>query len=194
MRIRILAVATMAAGMGVWAGDLTPDSDRTVTVCMHGGGDGLAEYMAQAEASRIFEKIGIRIVWRNPRSPEAFDGSVIVSFSYRTLPTDHPGALAYALPYEGTHIVVFYDRVREIADQARTAHLLAYVLVHEITHILQGVTRHSDTGIMKAHWNSGDYFEMGRGTLVFAPEDLRILSLNLDARNVRAGSAARAGE
>ena len=57
--------------------------------------------------------------------------------------------LAYALPFEGTHIVVFYDRVEECVRADLFPTLLAYVLVHEITHILQEITRHSATGIMK---------------------------------------------
>jgi hypothetical protein len=38
---------------------------------------------------------------------------------------------------------------------------------------------------MKASWSSEDFFEMGRGSLGFAPEDLHILYLNMDARNAR---------
>jgi hypothetical protein len=30
-------------------------------------------------------------------------------------------------------------------------------LVHEISHVLQGTNRHSETGVMKARWNQEDY-------------------------------------
>ena len=61
--------------------------------------------------------------------------------------------LAYALPYEGTHIVILFDRVRKMQPNYVPA-VLAHVLVHEVTHILQGIQRHSESGVMKAHWDS----------------------------------------
>ena len=35
--------------------------------------------------------------------------------------------------------------------------LLGHVLAHEIAHLLEGTDLHSDSGIMKARWNSSDY-------------------------------------
>src|SRR5262249_1158427 len=60
-----------------------------------------------------------------------------------------PKALAYAMPYEKTHMVVFLDRVRAVAEPNAVRFVLAYVLLHEITHMLEGMARHSETGIMK---------------------------------------------
>ena len=34
--------------------------------------------------------------------------------------------------------------------------LLAHVLVHEITHVLEGVDRHTGQGVMKARWTEDD--------------------------------------
>jgi hypothetical protein len=64
-------------------------------------------------------------------------------------------------------------------------HLLAHVLVHEITHILQGVARHSETGIMKAHWTPVDYRQMLVHPLPFAPEDVQLLQLSMEHRSER---------
>src|SRR5580698_9505171 len=56
--------------------------------------------------------------------------------------------LAYALPYEGTHIVIFYDRAQAaMPDPEGVAQLLAHVLAHEVTHVLEGVSRHSAEGV-----------------------------------------------
>jgi hypothetical protein len=64
-------------------------------------------------------------------------------------------------PYEGVHVTVLYDRVYQTApDAARRPLLLAHVLVHEITHVLQGVEHHSESGIMKAHWGPADCYAM----------------------------------
>ena len=38
--------------------------------------------------------------------------------------------------------------------------VLAHVLVHELARVLQGVARHSETGVMQAHWTLRDYSEM----------------------------------
>ena len=35
----------------------------------------------------------------------------------------------------------------------RTGFLLGHVLAHEIGHVLQGVARHSATGVMKGRWS-----------------------------------------
>jgi hypothetical protein len=65
---------------------------------------------------------------------------------------------------------------------------MAHVLVHEITHLLEGVDRHSATGIMKARWSEGDYFEMRRKPLPFAQEDVNLIHAGLSAS--RAAGAA----
>jgi hypothetical protein len=183
MRIQAWAAAAAILGSSALAGEVTPTLKRTVTACMHSGADLLAGHMAQVEVSKIFAKIEIQIVWRDPRGCAGDDGTVIISFLNKTPVSDHPDAWAYALPYELTHIVVFYDRIQETVGPSGAPHLLAYVVAHEITHILQGVSRHSDTGIMKAFWNSEDIFEMGRGSLGFAPSDVYILYHNMDKRD-----------
>jgi hypothetical protein len=48
--------------------------------------------------------------------------------------------------------------------------LLRPLPVHEITHVLEGIDRHSATGIMKDRWDDNDYAEMRRKPLRFAPE------------------------
>ena len=47
--------------------------------------------------------------------------------------------------------------------------------MHEITHVLEGVNRHSETGIMKAHWDTMDWRTMRHSFLPFADEDLRLI-------------------
>jgi hypothetical protein len=186
MRIQTMAAMAVAVGTCAWAGEIATAPERSVSVCLHRGAENLAAGMAQVEASQIFAKAGVRIDWRRDlQSCSANDGSLIITLSYNTPATDHPWAWAYALPYEGTHIVVFWDRVKETVGNANAPHLLAYVLAHEITHVLQGTARHSKTGIMKASWKSEDFFAMGRGSLGFEPEDIFILHHNMDQRNAR---------
>ncbi len=114
----------------------------------------------------------------------------MITLSYNTPQDQLPDAWAYALPYEGTHIVVFYDRIQQKVPPARVPTLLAHVMAHEITHILEGVKRHSESGVMKAQWDDVDLFEMGRKPLAFAEEDVNLIYLGLDARKSRAAQAA----
>ena len=52
-----------------------------------------------------------------------------------------PGALAYALPYEGVHIRVFLDRVEKSVGANGLPCVLAHVLHTRLGHILQGLVR-----------------------------------------------------
>jgi len=163
---------------------------RNVTVCMDLG-TSLAVSSAQPTASRIFSEIGIEIQWYSTRRCPARD-AIVVTLSEHAPADRPPGTMAYALPYEGTHIVVFYDRVLARAGRGAEFRLLAYVLVHEITHILQGTDVHSDTGIMKAQWDCQDHFDMRRNRLGFTKTDVERIYEGLDARRARLGPEVEA--
>jgi hypothetical protein len=67
---------------------------------------------------------------------------------------------------------VLFDRIATTADGVtRTSDVLAHAMTHEITHLLQGIARHSGIGVMKAHWESKDFDLMVQHPLPFAPED-----------------------
>jgi hypothetical protein len=79
---------------------------------------------------------------------------------------------------------VFYDRVRFLSHSwtgcnGPVNRLLAYVLVHEITHIIEGICRHSTEGIMKANWERADYFAMGKNRFVLARDDVELINRGL---------------
>jgi hypothetical protein len=181
--MKILATVVVAAAATTWGGEKGAELGRAVTVCIDPNGDGVEIRSAQGLASKLFARIGVRIDWRELRSCTTGGRSLQVSLSYKTPPNQLPGSLAYALPYEGSHIVVFYDRVQQSDPNLRTR-LLAYALAHEITHILEGITRHSKRGIMKAHWDGEDRFEIGLGHLGFAPEDVDLIYRGLDTRAI----------
>jgi hypothetical protein len=138
-------------------------------------------HAAEALASEVFGRIRVRVDWREQHSCPARGNPIQVILSYNTPERERPEALAYALlAGEGSQVVVFCDRVRKSAPNPLTF-LLAYVLVHEVMHILEGITRHSKSGILKACWDHVDRFEIGRGRLGFAPEDVDLIYGGLDA-------------
>ena len=59
------------------------------------------------------------------------------------------------------------------------------MLVHEITHILQGIDRHSVGGIMKAVGTSSDYTQMKRCQLWFTARDVEMIHNRFAARAAR---------
>ena len=175
------AMITMAAILAgsTWAA--SKSDSQSLLVCIENGKHG-AVVDAAAKASSLFLPAGVKLEWRDKLSDcKGHLDAMVVSFRESTPKEFHPGALAYALPYEGVHIQVFYDRIAQ-ADPDLVSSLMANVIVHEITHILQGIDRHSTGGIMKAVWNSSDYTLMKRGMLRFTA---------LDAEMIRDGFAAR---
>ena len=183
--MKIAAMTTMAVLAGVAAQASEPGqlAERTVAVCMESGAIH-AEVAMRAEetASKMFSGIGVKLDWPSGCPAQG----IRISFSDDTPAKRMPHALAYALPYEGTHIVIFYDRVQQAVRPADVACLLAHVLVHEITHILQGIQRHSDQGVMKAAWDGSDYVAMTWKPLAFASHDIELIHRGL------AGGAAQA--
>ena len=154
-----------------------------MTVCLDA--DGLARasaLRAEAFVSQMFASIGLAITWRNGvRDCGAHE--IRVDLRHDTPPSLKPGVLAYARPYEGTDIEVFYGRISGNWESCRVAVILAHVLAHEITHILEGINRHSRYGIMKAHWDAPDYFQMRFKPLEFAPEDIHLIYIGLASRS-----------
>lgn len=177
------AVTTMILMAGAAAqGQVTAmDAERKLTVCLHGDAATSDRLLrAQELASQMFGNIGVILEWRHGLHNCPAEG-ILVTLNRSTPATLKPGALAYARPYEGAHIEVFYDRISRW-DPALVPSVLAHVLVHEITHVVQGINRHSAQGIMKAHWNEADYFHMRRKPLGFADADVDLIYRGLAAR------------
>jgi hypothetical protein len=175
---------TAVAGLFAASVQAEPQAKQRITVYMQDGAIVPGQTLARAEgvAGEMFAQAGVRINWRAGRP----NGDAITVGMSDASPTSfHPGALAFALPYEGVHITVFYDRIRKEFAPDLTATLLAHVLVHEITHILQGIERHSETGIMKAHWSSADYVQMRAKPLPFTDWDVELIQAGLASRDVR---------
>jgi hypothetical protein len=62
---------------------------------------------------------------------------------------------------------------------------LAHVMAHEIAHVLQGVIRHSDSGILKAHWSGTDCARVASFPLMFTREDAILIHRGLEERHSR---------
>ena len=176
----LMAVAAMEAEGRTTAGDC-------VTVNLQGEHlmSALVLAYAEATASRIFGDIGVSVRWIYSASRPAGENCVPIRLRFVTgaPATFHPGALAYALPYQegGTQIQVFVDRVR-CSSARQKGVLLGYVTTHEIGHVLEEVSWHSGEGIMKAHWADGEFTKIFAGSLRFVGADADLIHRGLSKR------------
>lgn len=148
---------------------------------------------ARLKVTAMFRQIGVNVRLRSDiptHDPsDACGAPIVVQFD------DTPGysvpadTLACALPWResGAYIHVFFDRVVRInPNLSFTAALLAHVVVHETTHVLERSDGHSAEGVMKARWSHEDYKQMDHNPLPFAPEDLRLIRQGLAKRATHA--------
>jgi len=183
----IAAITTMivAAGIQTQFDQAATDRLHSVPVCVQSA-IVAEETQARRLASQMFLAAGVRLEWHRGLGQNTCpDGAIritITEHADRRLPHN---ALAYAMPYEGKHIQVFYDRIQRLAQGQRAPRLLAHLMVHEITHILQGVARHSERGVMKAHWSGYDYALMALRPLPFTDADLVLIRTGLQARQAQ---------
>jgi hypothetical protein len=177
--MKIMAIAAMTSVIGMTA----RAEERTVTVYVHNDLNTRGVlYQAQQRAAKMFAEVGVRLDWRtgSPSGTQAAREPVIVVSLAEQAPANYSAeALASAKVYEGVHITVFWDRITRLSRFAQPTVVLAHVLVHEITHILQGINRHSEIGVMKAHWTPEDYRAMESKPLPFTPVDVQLIQLGL---------------
>ena len=187
--MKITAIAAMLITSAMAYGQ-TAATERKVAICVSNEA-GVMLHQSKTLASEMFGEIGVTIIWhagfRNCPAE-----AILISLGDNSPATLKPGALAFARPYEGSHIQVFYDRISKFQEPGVVPILLAHVLVHEITHILEGVARHSKSGIMKAHWGDQDLFQMRLNSLAFAPEDINLIYQGIAAKAARAMVAVNA--
>ena len=179
-----IVLAQNATSIPTLLGCGAPATDcQTVMVCVEDSG--LAEEVDRAMqiTSEIFTTARVSVKWRHGGSRPCRETSermtIIVSLLTRTPSKFRPGALAYCLPNEDRHVVVLCDRILSASPDLSTS-LLAHVIAHEMTHILQGTLHHSRDGVMKARWDHNDFAVMKHRPLTFTETDLQLIRQGLD--------------
>ncbi|PWU08620.1 MAG: hypothetical protein C5B51_07515 [Terriglobia bacterium] len=187
MYIRAIVAVGLAAGLTGFAQPEKQASAQRVAVCLSPGPHLLLIQPAQASADKILARAGVSVKWYAGFRPCPAD-CIRMAFTDDTPPDFMPEALAFAQPFEGVHIRIFVDRVQKTVEPGRVHCVLAHVMVHELGHILQGVNRHSPTGIMKARWDKNDYADMVWRPLPFTATDIFLIQLGLKLREYHGGS------
>jgi len=177
--MQTLAAIGIVLATTLWAVGATPGNQHVVRVCL-GTDLNEKEYallpLVKAKTSKLFATIGIRLEWTEDRRYCHNDfAAVRLSVRRQAAPASGPDWLGYALPYDRGQIVAFYDRVVSSRGIVSVEDMLAYVFAHEIAHVLEGISRHSANGIMKAFWDNTDRLQMTQGSLTFAPIDISLI-------------------
>jgi hypothetical protein len=180
-------MAMLLAGGAGWAARAGEAAPFSVTVYMdwQSSRSAVDGYRAKFYATKLFADAGINIQWAGRAPDQVTAGADVIRITVVDRPSpafDVPTkrqTLAIARPYrsELQNITVFYDRVQAYtqAFQSHAAAVFGHILAHEIGHVLEGVARHSDDGLMRAQWRMSDLNTMLAHGLGFADEDVRLL-------------------
>jgi hypothetical protein len=132
-----------------------------------------------------YSEVGLDVEWRLSKpqiagcSKKPLHRTIVVALNWNTPADFHSGALAFSNPHavEGACVTLFMDRLKRlVAGQPfTTSFLLGNVLAHEIGHVLQGIARHSETGVLKPRWSVTEIEEMPFRRLHFTPYDANLI-------------------
>ena len=179
-----------------------------MTVAVHNRADIPANTLAQAElkAGSIFSEAGVEVHWVN--CEPAADAALKIAPSCRV--TEFPNHLqltiarrsksltdsVFGVSYlgedgSGCYSTVFFEPAEELHERLHVnlGTLLGHVVAHEIAHLLLGTNSHSDTGIMRPHWNERDLANASKGELLFTQAQSQTMRARLAANLCRTASA-----
>jgi hypothetical protein len=152
---------------------------------------------AEREAGRILGKTGLQTVWldcpaghstADPQDPcgeplEATDIALrVLSESSQNKFQD----TAFGFAVVPALASVYYDYVARLARSDNAEFeipiILGCVIAHEIGHLLLGSNSHADSGIMQGHWERGQIRQAITGTLLFTPQQARLIQAETKTR------------
>jgi hypothetical protein len=168
----------------------TAEPGVQINVCVYNLAQVSSDMLDQAEreASRIFKKAGVEVVWldyplsetrveRNAPCGPPFDAT---DFRLWLLPSTRPeelglraSSMGLALPCAegegGCTVNVFFQRAAELGKQGDlwVPKMLGHAVAHEIGHELLGSNAHSSIGLMRGNWGPKELQRAAKGDLIF---------------------------
>jgi hypothetical protein len=147
---------------------------------------------AQNEVRHLYGRIGVDTTWlqTRPQSPRPENAAleqdvrstdvivILLNASMTTLmapPADVVGMAATTPTAHGHIAYVFYDRLQTdpLQSDASKVAALAFVMAHEIGHLLLPYGSHSDAGVMLDCWNRDAFSRLDVRELQFTPSQGR---------------------
>jgi hypothetical protein len=158
--------------------------------------------VARKEVTRIFQTLGVEIVWHAHGNPTAElpardaaeHGSSMASPALCVVilsrPTTNPlysadsdamGAAPRSSSAPGRLAYVFEDRVEAVSEEygANRGQVLGHAIAHELGHLLLPYLSHSNSGIMRARWGRRDFDDLAKGWFVFTSDQQKVMRTNL---------------
>jgi hypothetical protein len=121
---------------------------------------------------RIFADAGLGAEWTDtgPR----FTVQIVIGLPRHSGAAPTVMGMALREPH-GATAKIFFNQVQEFARTSRVdvGMLLAYVIAHEIGHLLLPRMPHSATGLMKADWDADLVREARAGSLTFSDAQIK---------------------
>jgi hypothetical protein len=180
MTIRMLILATVLA-----LAACAEEAEYALKVCMtipvsHPAWAYTAR--ARAVAGEILREAGVAVLWQTAGKNCVHDrAAIMVRVRDRAPANAGTHAAARAYPYGSTVVEVFLDRIADGRGD-RLGPLLGHVVAHEIGHVLEGIARHSEHGVMKACWSDEEQRAMNARPMSFAPEDIDMIRIGMAQR------------
>lgn len=149
---------------------------------------------AQEEATRVFQKAGIQVLWMLCKSkgevrpePRCDEPGGSKRFALRIVPSawkSNDSVFGVAFVSEsgtGAYGDVFHDSVQKLHRDwgVSLARVLGHVMAHELGHLLLGSNAHSRDGIMCPKWHGNELQRASMGTLLFSREQARLMRQRL---------------
>lgn len=135
---------------------------------------------SQTEVARVFANVGIAVEWTETGPRFTVQMAKRAPVSSGAAPP-MLGVVSRTPASATAHI--FFQQVEDLAfrSHVNVSRLLAYVVAHEIGHLLLPQMRHSLTGLMKADWDSDSVREAALGSLTFTGSQIKRLRASADA-------------
>jgi PadR family transcriptional regulator PadR len=142
---------------------------------------------AKPLVSAIFSPIGVNLTWhaRLTDCDQSARTAFKVRWARRAPHTSSAGALAAARPFgtSDTSITMYEVPLQRFLQQYANAPevVLAYVVSHELAHVMQRLEYHSASGILKARWSYGECYRMLDRALTFTAADVELIRAGLES-------------
>ena len=152
---------------------------------------------AEREAGRILDRAGLRTVWldcpakpstADPQDPcrKALEANDIVLRVLSESTQNKFRDTVFGFAVVPILASVYYDYAAHLARSDNAEFeipvILACVIAHEVGHLLLGSNSHSASGIMQLHWERGQIRHAMTGTLLFTPEQAKLIQAETQKR------------
>lgn len=172
----VLAMMLVGGATSVMAGQ-PGESTSVVSIRIHDYAQTSRRQLQQAErdVSRIYERIGVRLDWREPVRPAELERTGCAARLEATMVTlvvlapemserlNVAGNVAGYAPISrergGRVAFIVGGRTRAVAVSGGVAQskVLAGVMAHELAHLLNPRGAHTAVGVMRAHWTPAEF-------------------------------------